>query len=276
MHKELIQFLSKHRLTSQFILNSLTTPGDLSLALAESRLVINSKDGEIRFVAFLSKTGRLHLQGEFDSRFISELGKFDFTSKNYIGINGPSSLMQPLEAWLKANHLPEPSTIFRDTVLTLPLSEFSLLRSSDAQRARQLSQKDFSSWHSLYVAYLKEMGISASATTEQRMARFNDEVARKMHWGVEVNGSLAAIVAFNSLGDTTAQVGGVFTDPNFRRQGYSEKAMRTLIYDSIKVHNLKELILYTGANDVAPYHLYLKLGFKEQAEYWAFEFDHKK
>jgi predicted GNAT family acetyltransferase len=57
------------------------------------------------------------------------------------------------------------------------------------------------------------------------------------------------------------QIGGVYTAPHLRRQGLSRALMRALIDDSIRVHRLTRLLLFTGEKNHAALALYDSLGF---------------
>ena len=69
------------------------------------------------------------------------------------------------------------------------------------------------------------------------------------------------MAGLNAVHRQLGQVGGVYTVPNRRRLGLSRATMHALVTDSIRVHGLERLILFTGEHNHAARHLYDRLGF---------------
>ncbi len=82
---------------------------------------------------------------------------------------------------------------------------------------------------------------------------------------VEKNGIAAAKANTNAMGINYAQIGGVFTDYNFRRAGYSTLVMEHLLHELVKMR--KKCILFVKKSNFPANNLYRKLGFKKRGDY---------
>lgn len=76
---------------------------------------------------------------------------------------------------------------------------------------------------------------------------------------------------FNAKARDLAQVGGVYTAPAFRQQGYAQAVMRTLMRDARDLHKIRKLIIFTGETNTKARKLYESLNV-HPAGYYALMF----
>ncbi len=66
---------------------------------------------------------------------------------------------------------------------------------------------------------------------------------------------------------TTGQVGGVFTVQSRRREGLARALMLGIVADSIRVHGLSKLILFTSPSSPGAPELYESIGFERLGDF---------
>jgi predicted GNAT family acetyltransferase len=71
-----------------------------------------------------------------------------------------------------------------------------------------------------------------------------------------------SVAGYTALHETIAQVGGVFTPPEHRRHGLSRAVMIKLMRDSVHMHHLERLFLFTGEQNTPARRMYESLGFQ--------------
>jgi predicted GNAT family acetyltransferase len=126
---------------------------------------------------------------------------------------------------------------------------------------RHLAVTDFEQWDLAYAAYHAEEGIPLHGTPSEREALFRRNAEARRWWGYFEDGRLLAMAGLNAVYKQLGQVGGVYTVPDRRRLGLSRTTMNALLADSVHVHRLERLILFTGEQNRAARHLYDTLGF---------------
>lgn len=261
MFKTLQNFLKSRKYTSQFFLANIDSAVKMQELIDSKKLFIISNDEDVQFVAFVSPTNILHIQGNYttDAKILSVASQ-----PNIVGVNGPTPLVNKFLADLTSRKV---TTRYDDIVFSLDITNSrNHLLNLDASRL--LKSSDFEQWFPLYTAYLKELDIPSSLSKEERRQRFFTATENKSHWGVYTpEGQLISIASFNAATGSSAQIGGVYTLPEYRGQGYGKIVMEKLIQDSIAVDGLNELILYTGPMDSAPARLYVSLGFETKDHY---------
>lgn len=253
-------FLIKRKYTSQFLLSFLKSEEDLKDSIQLGKLFIIQKSSELRFVAFISPSNTLHIQGELDSTIFKDLILF-IDGKNLKGLNGPANLVSEIMQNKKFKY--KTKETYEDYVYNLKLPVLLKTNLDKNKTARRLKFEDFNMWHELYISYLKEMDLSISASEDQRREKFQKDTQNNWHWGAfDSTGNLMSIASFNATSNSSAQIGGVFTPSQNRRSGWSQIALSAMIEDAYSIHGLDELILFTGPQDTPAGSLYDKLGFQ--------------
>jgi predicted GNAT family acetyltransferase len=131
---------------------------------------------------------------------------------------------------------------------------------------RSLEPGDFEEWDPLIQAFAAEEGLPLAGTFEQRQKHFEAMAAKGYVWGLFSDNLLLSIAHYNARSVTMAQVGGVFTQPLYRRRGLSRAVIKTLIVDSVKRHSVDLLILFTRDHR-GPRKLYKSFGFEQIGSY---------
>jgi RimJ/RimL family protein N-acetyltransferase len=157
----------------------------------------------------------------------------------------------------------------RETLYRLELANTTPALAEDP-RVRGLEPEDFEHWQRLQAAFLAEQGIPSQGTPEQLRANFDERAKAGHWWGTWVEGELRAMATLNAVYATTGQIGGVFTNRDFRRQGLSRATLQTLMADSMLRHRLGRLVLFTGQQNRAAIGLYESLGFGSIGEFALF------
>lgn len=244
-------FLRKNKYTSQFLISKFRTELEYRNAIEEGVLKVFTVDSRISGVLFRSENSVLHVLG------IPPAGEVQsFTTESLQGLNGPRSVVEAVLPMLSQ----KVRKAFHDFVYRLQLPSNPQCKGLGV--ARSLNRNDFIQWHSLYCLYLSELGLISTATEEARLKRFEGEVSKGWHWGTFVGDRLVSIAAYNAKASDSAQLGGVFTLPTLRGQGYSTTAMLELISHSSADATMRELILFTDPPNSKSGRLYVKLGFE--------------
>jgi GNAT superfamily N-acetyltransferase len=131
---------------------------------------------------------------------------------------------------------------------------------SDQSNVRLLTENDYDQWKPLRLAYLKEMGIPHDHSDKQLLELFLQKTTKRISWGCFLDGTLVSIADLNAKALDLGQVGGVYTDPKFRRQGCSSVVMKQLLHDVKTLHSIRKLIIFTGEDNISAQQLYLSLG----------------
>ena len=97
---------------------------------------------------------------------------------------------------------------------------------------------------------------------DQPQKHFEAQAAKGYVWGLLSDKLLLSTADYNARSGATAQVGGVFTQPLYRRRGLSRAVIKSLIVDSVKRHSIDLLILFTRDHR-GPRKLYKSFGFEQ-------------
>ena len=85
-------------------------------------------------------------------------------------------------------------------------------------------------------------------------------------WVLEHDGRLVATSSFNTAIDEAVQVGGVWTPPELRRQGYGRCVVAASLRDA-RAEGVGTAILFTGEENIPAQKAYLSLGFEHIGSY---------
>ncbi len=90
-----------------------------------------------------------------------------------------------------------------------------------------------------------------------------DKCKKKIIWGYFIKDQLVSIADLNAKASDIGQLGGVYTDPNFRKKGYSKAVIHNLLLDIKKIHNIRKLVIFTGENNLPAQKLYESIGVNQ-------------
>lgn len=268
---EVKAFLEKYRETALFLLSSLETYGpSLTEDLNSGNYKCLKGSEGLEGVFCLTRRGNLLIQSERD--FSDEILEVCQEEELPIeGVLGDWETAQSLWEALLARDSSLQTTYENKTVLlSLPLSSEPrgpLL--PDGVLVRNLEPGDFEEWDPLMQAFAAEEGLPLDGIPDQRKKLFEAQAAKGYVWGLFLDGQLLSTANLNARSGSTAQVGGVFTQPVYRRRGLSRAVIKILIVDSVKQHSIDLLILVTK-DERGPRKLYKSFGFEPIGHYGLF------
>jgi ribosomal protein S18 acetylase RimI-like enzyme len=260
-----LALLRRHKETSLFLLGNLEIFGP---SLGESLNSGNYKclvDGDaVRAVFALARRGNLLAQtdraGDYSDAILDACAEEPIAIAGFVGD-------WPIHEALARRHVARTPT-FEMTVTARDLLFVRPLTAADGDApadptVRFLTPDDFAQWDAGTCAFLTESGLPVQGSVDERRADFERKVAQRHWWGTWEDGTLVSMAAFNTCVDGTGQIGGVYTVPEARRRGLSKRIMETLIADSVRVHHLESLVLFTNEDNVPAQSMYRGLGFTE-------------
>jgi predicted GNAT family acetyltransferase len=139
-----------------------------------------------------------------------------------------------------------------------------------AGSVRLLRPVDHPQWDRLTSEFLREVGLPLQGTEDQRRSAFLRSVSLDHWWGAFEGDRLVSLIGVTAMHETIAQIGGVFTVPEYRRTGLSRDVMVTLMRDTHLVQGLDRLFLFTGEENVAARRMYESLGFESFGHFGLF------
>lgn len=143
--------------------------------------------------------------------------------------------------------------------------------SFDNPNVRLLTPEDYDKWKPNRIAYLEEEGLPNDLSQTQLQDLFLEKVKGRISWGYFKDANLVSMADFNAKAKDLAQVGGVYTTPDCRRQGYAQAVMRSLMRDARNLHKIRKLIIFTGETNTKARKLYESLNV-HPAGYYALMF----
>jgi GNAT superfamily N-acetyltransferase len=254
-------FLEQHADTSMFMLANLAINGPRAgAALNSANFKVIEENGDVRGVFYLSR--RTTILAETGGRtelapIIVEACRGE--SMPIGGVIGEWKLAEAI--WSILRTLPGFAAVYesKEILQTLDLGRVSL--SNRNPQVRLLRPADFGQWDQMSRAFAAEEGLPEHGTQSEREAMFTRNAEARVWWGYCENERLSSMACLNAVYKRVGQVGGVYTALDRRRHGLSRAVMNTLIADSVDMHELERLILFTGEHNTAARHLYETLGF---------------
>lgn len=126
-----------------------------------------------------------------------------------------------------------------------------------------LNSQHFTQWYRAYKNYFAELGIAFYGTKKEFHQKFLHEIKKQNWWGYFQEKCLCSMASRRANFDNMAQIGGVYTLPEYRRKGYAKTCMIQIMNDSKTIHRDRDLVLFTPENNKSARKLYEKLGFKK-------------
>lgn len=264
-------FLDNHIETSMFIASNLETYGpELSESPNSGNFKCIESRGKITGVFCVTRRGIILAETggktELTNLVLESCLEEEFHIEGAVGewILAESIWKRHLERSNAQETLRSKETLYR-LLLTGEL-ESSLGNST----ARLLKPSDFEAWYLLIQGYLKELSFSENLSREQQKVVFEEYANTNRWWGLFDGQNLLSIASLNAVYQTLGQIGGVYTKPEYRRQGYSRAVLHKLISDGIELHGLEKLILFTGEENFAAKAQYESFGFEKVGDYAIF------
>lgn len=135
------------------------------------------------------------------------------------------------------------------------------------QLVRFLTPDDINQWLPLRRNYIQEMKFPGGESEEELCKEFQMKVKDKISWGLFLGDRLISIADLNARAFDLGQVGGVYTLPEYRKQGFSTAVMRQLMHDASRIHQIRKLIIFTGEANFSARKVYESLGVSPFGHY---------
>jgi predicted GNAT family acetyltransferase len=254
-------FLEQHADTSMFLLGNLDVNGPrISPALNSGnfKMIENSS----RVCAVFCLTRRTAILAEAGGRTEFAQTIVDACREEAIPIGGVMGEWRLAEAiWSILQSAAGFREVFASKEILQALDLSYVTRPSPDSHVRQLAADDVEQWDRLNAGFCAEEGIPLHGTPDERGRLFRRSAESRRWWGYFEDDRLVAMACLNAVYKRLGQVGGVYTLPERRGFGFSRATMNALLADSVRVHGLERLILFTGEHNEAARHIYKTLGF---------------
>ena len=260
-------FLEDHADTSMFLLGNLKAIGPrLGTALNSGDFKFIEEDGRVRAVFCLTRRTTILAEAGGRTEFAPVIVAACQAEPIPIGgVLGEWKLAEAIWSILQKGSGFKEVYAAKEVLQACDLNQIA--PSSATSHVRLLRADDFDQWHQLNLAFCAEEGLPVQGTQAERQAQFGRNTEARLWWGCFEDGCLLSMAGLNAVYEQLGQVGGVYTVPEHRRRGLSRATMNALLTDSVKVHGLKRLILFTGEHNHAAQHLYDTLGFSRIGDF---------
>lgn len=261
----MVEFLKKHENYTLFLLGNYENYGSTltEAPYSGNYKIIRDSEGEVVGVFCLTKKGSLLIESSVrEPIFDLVLSSCREENLPLKGVIGRWDLCKPFWAFLKKRQMVSREVFSsKDVLYSLDLS---VIQDEPQENIKLLKESDFAAWKPLKIDYLIESGLPNDLSEEQLYQTFLGKVQKKVAWGYFIDEKLVSIADLNAKAFDLGQVGGVYTDPAFRKKGYSKAVLKQLLVDSKKTHSLRKLIIFTGEEIVPAKKLYKNLGASQE------------
>ncbi|GGE08617.1 Acetyltransferase (GNAT) family protein [Gemmobacter megaterium] len=247
-------FLSRHLETSMFLYGNLESQGlAASTHPHATRFVLDEQDGVVRAVLGLSNNGFLMCQAPqlapVQARAMARL----LGGRTAAGMTGDDAQVATfLEAVMPAPQLDTVEPLFTLDLCRLP-PVAATIRPPDRSELALLT-----GW---FAAYMQETqtGVTSGAAERARDAIQGGPVRLLLRDGQPV-----AMAGINAAAGDAVQVGGVYTPPQLRGQGFAGQVVAALLAERRRAGATRALLF--AASDAAA-RAYLRIGFARIGRY---------
>lgn len=257
-----IAFLASYAETSLFLLSNLKEYGPtLGASPYSGNFKVIKREGKVAGVFCVTRSGNLLLQTdryEDYADFILEACQRE--EVKIIGCIADLSLTESFWSHLLASN-PAYQTTLRSNQILYGLTLSSNLMAQADLGVRFLTEQDDLLWEPLIEIYQKELNLPRCESRQETLNVFKEGARQNHWWGLFEGDTLISMASYNACVHNIAQIGGVFTHPAYRQQGYAKRVMIQLIRDSYSKHKIEKLILFTEENNSKAQGLYEDLGF---------------
>lgn len=256
----MLHFLRENENYSLFLLGNFESHGlNLSEAPYSGNFKLIRSSDKIVTVFCLTKKGSLLVESNVGELiFESLLASCQDEPIPITGVIGNWDFCHSFWNYLKEKKIIQQELFHsKETLYSVDLSRSSSLPQSNV---RLLTREDYTQWKPLRLDYIQEEGFPNELSNDQLLELFLDKVKQKIAWGYFLENKLVSIADLNAKYLDLGQVGGVYTNPNFRQKGFSKAVMRQLLTDVRRLHAIRKLIIFTNEKNFPARKLYESLG----------------
>ena len=159
-----------------------------------------------------------------------------------------------------------PAQIYDYKMLKLPNPPASPELSGGEEIIR-CTEHDLEILHPLQKDYMKEeVAVPGRAITDAEIdISLRNILKNQLCFALTVDGDIVAKANTNAIGINCVQIGGVYTHPLYRRNGYAGALVQALCKRA--QHALRKPVLFVKEKNTPAFNLYQKLGFEECGRY---------
>lgn len=261
--QDAITFLQQYQETSLFLLNVLSNENSNKTNLLSSENCKCLLDGDkVIGVFLLNDMGRLLLQTDRKTDY-SHLIVSAIAPKisQFTGLIGDWELTEKCWDALQLHFPNLQRKIYKKEIL-YSYDLKNLPKYTNNIAVRFLTADDYDAWNNLNLAFCKELNSVLFHNNSQRKPRYINEVNKQHWWGLFKEQELVAISCYLGKFADCAQIGGVYTLPEFRGEGLAKELVKQIMQDSKNKHDITKLILFTDKNNSSAQKVYEKLEFQ--------------
>ena len=138
---------------------------------------------------------------------------------------------------------------------------------SGGEEIIRCTEHDLEILHPLQKDYMKEeVAVPGRAITDAEVdISLRNILKNQLCFALTVDGDIVAKANTNAIGINCVQIGGVYTHPLYRRNGYAGALVQALCKRA--QHALRKPVLFVKEKNTPAFNLYQKLGFEECGRY---------
>ena len=155
----------------------------------------------------------------------------------------------------------------KSQVVSIRPSDYSTTCPSGGEEIIRCTEHDMEILHPLQKDYMKEeVAVPGRVITDAEVDMALRQILKnQLCFALTVDGDIVAKANTNAIGINCIQIGGVYTHPLYRRNGYAGALVLALCKRAI--HARKAPVLFVKEKNMPAFNLYRKLGFEECGQY---------
>ncbi len=165
---------------------------------------------------------------------------------------------------------PNPAQVYDYKMMRWPNSAVASTVSTTLSGGEEIircTEHDMEILHPLQKDYMKEeVAVPGRSLTDAEVdISLRQILKNQLCFALTVDGDIVAKANTNAIGINCVQIGGVYTHPLYRRNGYAGALVQALSNRAIR--SGKRPVLFVKEKNTPAFNLYRKLGFEENGRY---------
>ena len=155
----------------------------------------------------------------------------------------------------------------KSQVVSIRPSDYSTTSLSGGEEIIRCTEHDMEALHQLQKDYMKEeVYVPGRPITDAEVdISLRQILKNQLCFALTVDGDIVTKANTNAIGINCVQIGGVYTHPLYRRNGYAGALVQALCNRALR--SGKQPVLFVKEKNTPAFNLYQKLGFKECGRY---------
>lgn len=169
------------------------------------------------------------------------------------------------------NFFPNPAQLYDYKMMKFPVpsaaTENEAISISGGEEIIRCTEHDMELLHPLQKDYMKEeVAVPGRTLSDAEVdISLRQILKNQLCFALTVDGEIVAKANTNAIGINCVQIGGVYTHPLYRRNGYAGALVQALSNRAIR--SGKHPVLFVKEKNTPAFNLYQKLGFEECGRY---------